>query len=155
MGERVAKMETPAFMPGRTSIGRAVLLGCCGRRRAGHRGKDVRHWGIAGTSGWSIRFQGTRSLAEQGCAADALQRTLLTSLPLPGAADTWRSAPKARRKSPQYTQKPGTTFQSIKFSSIEAVAFMMIYCFQQPSYEMMDSSFDRPHSLCLSRCHRE
>ena len=36
--------------------------------------------------------------AEQGFAGDALQRPLLASLPLPGAPETWRSAPTARKK---------------------------------------------------------
>jgi hypothetical protein len=47
-----------------------------------------------------------------------------------------------------------TTFQSFKFSSIEAEVFMMIFRSGQPSYEMLDSTSGHPHSLCLSRCHR-
>jgi hypothetical protein len=52
------------------------------------------------------------------------------------------------------TQLKSRTFQSFKFSSIETVVFMMIFCSGQPLYEMMDRSSDHTPSLCLSRCHR-
>ena len=47
-----------------------------------------------------------------------------------------------------------TTFQSFQFSDIETVVFMMVFRSGPPSYERMDSSSDRHHSLCLSRYHK-
>jgi hypothetical protein len=69
-------------------------------------------------------------------------------------ADAKLEQAKRRGQDPRGVAGHATTFQSFKFSSIEAEVFMMIFRSGQPSYEMLDSTSGHPHSLCLSRCHR-